>query len=117
MCSLHGRIGFVEPHRPGHSHDEHGSKSSDVRPLANPKERLLPPLETDVDNRFSVQQHIFSVDQHGVVAIKRWPGLLGGDTSATSSKQFPPDLGGDLLVAVVQKQVQQSLTLVFGDWN
>lgn len=60
---------------------------------------------------------IVSVDQHGVVAIKRWPGLLGGDTSATSGKQFPPDLRGDLLVAVVQKQVQQSLALVFGDWS
>lgn len=55
------------------------------------------------------------VHLHRVIPIKRWPCLLQRDTPSTPCKELSPDLRGNLVVPVAQEEIQQSLSLVFGD--
>jgi hypothetical protein len=57
------------------------------------------------------------IHQHGIVAIKRWPGLFERDASPTTGQELPSNLWGDLIVAMAEKKVQQGFSLVFGNYN
>jgi len=59
---------------------------------------------------------LLSTHHHGIIAIQANLGLCDRNATSTSGKQLPPDLGSNLVMTMVEKEIQESLSLVLGNY-